>query len=273
VFTISRIVTAVFDVLLAPFGTHRTAGLVVVSVLTGAVLALLYHAAADSVRIRRTRDHFKARVLEMRLYPDDLALITRALLGALGSQASYLRAAARPIVLVALVAVPMFVQVEARYARSPLTAGGRTLVTASLKPALDPRSVPMSLSGGGGLAIDERSVRAPAAREVVWQVGVERAGLHAVEVRAFDRVYRFDLCAEKSSRAIGSTRKAGSLSDAALHVGLPAIPEDSPLAGVRVAYADARYAVLGGHSSWLTVFLVGSLLGALVAARVLKIAL
>jgi hypothetical protein len=44
------------------------------------------------------------------------------------------------------------------------------------------------------------------------------------------------------------------------------------LAGVRVAYADARYAVFGAHSSWLTVFLEGSLLGALVAARVLKIA-
>lgn len=272
-FTLNRIVTVLFDVLLAPFGEHRTAGLLFASGLCGALLALLYHATSDPARIRRARDLFKARVLEMRIYPDDLVLLTRALLGAIAAQGSYLRAAARPIVLVALVAVPMFVQVEARYGRAPLGSGDRSLVTASLKPDLDVRSVPTSLTAGDGVVVDPKSVRAPAAREVVWRVDVARAGTHPLELRAFDRVYRFDLAAKQGSRAIGRERRSGSLSDAALHVGLPALGKDSPLARVRVLYREADYRLFGGRLSWLGVFLAGTVLGAAIPARLLRMAL
>jgi hypothetical protein len=272
-FALNRIVTLCFDLLLAPFGEHRSAGLLGASLACGALLALLYHATSDPARIRRTRDLFKARVLEMRLYPDDIVLITRALFGALAAQGSFLRAAARPMVVVALVAVPMFVQVEARYARAPLEPGGRTLVVASLKPDLDVRTVPALLTGTDAAAVDERNVRASAAREIVWRVDVRREGVHPLELRVFDRVYRFDLSALKSSRAIGHERRSGSLSDAAFHVGMPELGKESPLARVRVRYEPARYRLFGARLSWLAVFLVGTLLGAAVPARLLRVAL
>ena len=46
-------VTRVFDVLVRSFGPHRTAGLVALSLLTGAALTLLYRALADEARIRQ----------------------------------------------------------------------------------------------------------------------------------------------------------------------------------------------------------------------------
>jgi len=271
--TLSGILTAIFDVLLAPFGAHRTLGLVAASLLCGALLTLLYRATSNAARIRRTRELFKARILEMRLYPDDLVLITRALLGALAAQGAYLRAAARPILLVLVVAIPLFVQVEARYARAPLAPGETTLVTARLKTGLDVRSVPTALDADEGAVVDAKSVRAPAAREVIWRVASLRNGRHPLELRAFDRVYRFDLCAQPDARAIGHERAAHSLGDAAFHVGLPGIPDDSPVAEVRVAYGEARYSLLGGNLSWLTVFLLGTVVGALIPAWLLRIAL
>jgi hypothetical protein len=59
--TLTFILTRFFDLLLAPFGDHRTAGLVALSVLMGACLTLLYRATSDARRIRRSRDIFKAR--------------------------------------------------------------------------------------------------------------------------------------------------------------------------------------------------------------------
>jgi len=273
VFTLSLIITTLFDVLLAPFGSHRAAGLFAMSLLMGAALTLLYRATSDEARIRRTRDVFKARVLEMRLYPDDFLLITRALLGAIASQGAYLRAAARPIIIVALVAVPVFLQLEARFGRAPLASSGSTVVTARLKTGLDPRSVPTALSAGAGLRVDDRSVRVPTTGEVIWRVDVEKPGRHAMELRAYDLVYRFDISARADGRALGRERRTHSPADGLLHVGLPSIPADSPLGRLEVAYPEAHYRVFRARCSWLGLFFLGSLAGAAIPAWLLRVAL
>lgn len=273
-FTLSRIVTVIFDALVWPFGSHRLAALVVVSLLCGAALALLFRATSNPDRIRRARARFGARVLEMRLYPDDLLLITRALLGALVAQGAYLRAAARPLLVVTLVAVPVFFQAEARFARAPLSPGTRTLVTASLKADLDPRSVPAALTAAHGLGVEPAPLRAAATREIAWRVSVSDPGAHRANLRTYDLSYAFDITAASSCRVIGHERRADSLLDALVRpAGLPAFAPDSPLETVRVAYADAHYHVAGARVSWLTVFLVGTLVGAAIPAWRWRIAM
>jgi hypothetical protein len=56
-------------------------------------------------------------------------------------------------------------------------------------------------------------------------------------------------------------------------VGLPALGKDSPLARVRVLYREADYRLFGGRLSWLGVFLAGTVLGAAIPARLLRMAL
>jgi hypothetical protein len=274
--TLTDIITRLFDLLVSPLGANRTAGLIVLSLIMGASLTLLYRATSDARRIRRTRDAFKARVLEMRIYPDDVVLIARALAGAMAAQGMYLRAAARPIFIVLVAAIPFFVQIEARYARAPLAPGSSTLVTASLKPGLDVRGVPTALSpgskAGAGLHVDPRSVRAPAAREVTWRV-IVGPGQNPLELRVYDQPYRFEVSAQNSGRAIGVERRARSLAGSLTDVGLPAIGRDSALDGVRVAYPSARYAVFGMTTSWLAVFLCATFAGAMIPALLLRVAL
>jgi hypothetical protein len=268
------LLTRVVDVLVLPFGSHRTAGLVALSMLTGAGLTLLYRSLADEAGIRRTREVFKARVLEMRLYPDDLVLILRALGGAIAAQGAYLRVAAKPILIVALIAIPFFIQVESRYARSPLSSNENTVVTARLKPGLDVLSVPSRLAymAGGVLVIDEHSVRAPATREVSWRVKAE-SGRRPLELQIYDQHYRFDLCAQNDGRAIGTERRARSVMGALTDIGLPTIGKDSAVERVTVAYPDAIYAVFGKRMSWLAVFALATLAGASIPAVLLRVAL
>ena len=272
--TLTLILTRFFDLLVAPFGDHRTAGLVALSVLMGACLTLLYRATSDAKRIRRSRDIFKARVLEMRLYPDDFVLITRALFGALAAQGLYLRAAAKPILIVAVVAIPFYFQIEERYAHAPLEPGSRTLVTARLKDGLDVRAVPTRLSlAGEGAVVDSLSVRATATRDVTWRVDVRQTGTHEAVLSAYDQVYRFPLRATSDNRAVGDQRRARSFTGSVSDIGLPEIGKDSALDRVTIEYPDASYRLLGMNMSWLLAFLLATVVGAMVPALLLRVAL
>jgi hypothetical protein len=278
------ILTRVVDVLVLPFGSHRTAGLVALSMLTGAGLTLLYRALADEAGIRRTREVFKARVLEMRLYPDDLVLILRALGGAIAAQGAYLRVAAKPILIVALIAIPFFIQVESRYAHAPLAPGTSTVVTARLKRGLDVLTVPSGLfypsppayalspSERAVSTVDYRSVRAPIPREVSWRVNAI-AGRRVLELRVYDQSYQFAVCAQNDGHAIGTVRRAHSIMGGLTDIGLPAIGKNSPVERVTVAYPHAIYSLFGKRMSWLAVFALATLAGASIPAVLLRVAL
>ncbi len=268
---IARLVTLVFDALVLPFGGRRTLALVVVSIVSGAVLALVFRATSRPEGIKRARNRFQARVLEMRLYPDDVVLLTRAFVGALATQLDYFRAAGKPILVVLVLALPMFFQVESRFAQRPLHANERTLVTATLKEGLDARAVPMSLEGSDGVAVDSRPVRARASREIVWRIEVKGKASELV-ARVYDRDYRFVVRATDDARALGSER-SGSGWDSFVHPGLPSLPDHSPLESIRVAYPDASYRVFGARFGWLSLFLLGTLVGALIPAWLLRIQL
>ncbi|HKW15002.1 MAG TPA: hypothetical protein VJS69_11000 [Candidatus Krumholzibacteria bacterium] len=267
---LTAVITRIFDVLVLPFGSHRTAGLIALSMLTGAGLTLLYRALADEAGIRRTREVFKARVIEMRLYPDDLVLILRALGGAIAAQGAYLRVAAKPILVVALIAIPFFIQVESRYACAPLAPGARTVVTARLKPGLDVRQVPSGLAGTA--ATDASSVRAPATREIAWRVNA-LPGRQPLQLEVYGQSYRFNVCAQRDGRAIGHERRARSLMGALTDIGMPSISNDSPIETVTIAYPRASYALFGAHMSWLWVFALGTMVGASIPAVLLRVAL
>ena len=271
--SLSRILTFVFDGLVLPFGSHRLLALFVLSALAGAGLAFLFRATSDQARIRRARDVFKARVLEMRIYPDDFVLISKALAGALASQLTYLRVALKPILIVLVVALPVYFQLEARFAAAPLSPGDRALVTVTLKEGLDVRTVPSTLTANGRIEVDPRPVRVAATREVVWRTSVAEAGTSGLVLTVFDRPYEFSVRASRGSGVIGRARSAHGVGDALIHPGLPAIPDDSPVAALRVGYADASYRFMGRRMGWLSVFLIGSFVGALVPAWLLRIQL
>jgi len=269
--SIARLITVFFDALVLPFGRHHTAALVALSIGSGAVFALVFRAASKPDSIRRARNRFQARVLEMRLYPDDLVLLLRALGGALATQLEYFRAAGKPVLLIAVLALPAFFQIESRFAERPLHANERTLVTATLKPGLDARAVPATLGPSDGLAVDPRPVRVRDTREIVWRIEAKDAGVHELAARVYDKDYRFRVRAEPSARALGSERHAGRGWDSFVHAGLPSLPDDSAIQSIRVSYPEASYRVLGARLGWLSVFLAGSLVGAVIPAWILRI--
>jgi hypothetical protein len=263
-YVFSQIVTKIFDVLVLPFGDNRVVALSAVSLLTGAVLIFVFKAVSDQRRIKETRDKFKAYILEMRIYQDNIVLIHKALFKALGTNLTYLRVSLVPILAMVAVVFVVFVQLDERYGRRHLEGTDRALLTVSLKDGLDPMTVPFELSGGDGLIVDSPPVRSTVQGRIYWRIRTSEPGTHRLTVTVYDKTYSFPVRAEISNGPIGHLRTDGSVFNPLLFPALPRLPKDFPVKAVELRYPKADYPLLVWRTHWLVVFVFFSLVGALI---------
>jgi hypothetical protein len=270
VYGFSKAITVVFDLLVVPFGTHRSIALAVLSLLCGVAMIFIFRATSNQPAIKRTRDIFKARILEMRIYQDDLVLIMRAFGGALAANASYLRVSLKPILLLAAFVLLVFIQFDERYGARPIEPGDTTLLTVTLSEGTDVMTVPTSLTPSEGVVLDSAPVRVKDSRQVSWRLRVERAGSLVVAIKAYEGVYELPIASEPGNHTVGRIRTR-STANAFLHPGLPLLPGNAPIASVQLTYPGASYSVFGWHTHWLVVFIIFSFVGALIPKFIFKI--
>ena len=260
-----------FDLLLAPFGGHADLALAAVSLLCGVAAIVIFNATSNQDAIRRTRARLMGHVLEMRIYQDDLVLILRALGATLAANLHYLRWVAWPVLWIALVVAAVFMQLDARFARSRLGPEEAAMVTVTYAPGVDVMSDGTRLEAAGG-AVEAARVRVPARREVGWRVRVEAPGAPTVTLHVRDATYRFPLATGTGTGLVGDQRSRSALSGL-LHPGLPRLSSDVPIERIEVRYPPARHRLLGWPTHWLVVFAAWSLVGALIPKMLFRIAI
>jgi len=270
-YVLSQIVTKIFDVIVLPFGANRMVALSVLSLMTGAAMIFVFKAVSNQRRIKETRDKFKAYILEMRIYQDNIVLIHKALFKALATNVTYLRVSLFPIAVLLAVVFVVFVQLDERYGRRYLETADRALLTVSLKDGLDPTRVPFELTAGEGLVVDSPPVRSASRGQIHWRIRVSQPGSHSLKVTVYDKSYSVPVRAERSNATIGHVRKAGSILDPLVHPSLPRIPKESPIKAVELLYPSADYPLFVWRTHWLVVFIVFSFVGALIPKFLFKI--
>jgi len=271
IYGLSQIITKFFDIVVLPFGSNRVVALSAISLLTGVALIFIFKAVSNQKRIKETRDKFKARILEMRIYQDNIVLIHKALFKALATNLTYLRVSLVPIVIMLVFVFGIFVQLDERYGRRALEPGETALLSVTLRDGLDPKQVTFGLEVGDGISLDSPPVRSTPDREIFWRIRAEATGTHDIAVKVYDKTYRFPVHAEQTNATIGHVRTAGSLFDPLLYPALPKIPTDSPIKSVELHYPSADYPLLIWNTHWLVVFIVFSFVGALIPKFLFKI--
>lgn len=269
---ISTAVTAVFDLLLKPFGAHVGLALAVVSSICGAVMIAIVRATSDQARIRRTRQRFQAHLLEIRIYADDPARIVKALGAALVDNLVHARQMLVPLLAAGVLVAIVYVQLDARFARSPLGVRDAALVTVTCRAGVDVLGGDLSLATDDGARVDAPPVRVPAEREVSWRVRVTRAGRRSMTLGVGEATYRFTVAAAPGTNVVGAVRSRVPL-DRLVHPGLPALPDDLPIERVAVRYPPAEHDLFGWRLPWLLPFVVWSLAGGLASKLLLRVEL
>ena len=267
---IGQLITSVFNVLSVPFGeTNHTLGLIGLSVFSGILFAFVFKWTSNARAIRHAKDRVKARILEMRIYQDDPVLILKGFGGTLRSNLGYLRVLLKPIVILLIPLVIIWMQLDERYSHRPLAEGSRTLLQVRLAEGVDPFRAQVTLSTEGGVVADSRQVRIADTREIGWRLRVESSGTHDVTLSTAGGSYTFPVTAEERYQLLGRKQDTSWI-EPLLHPGMPQIPAGSPFAAIELTYASASYPLLFWSVPWWLVFLVFLSLSAIILKLVIK---
>ncbi|HER43582.1 MAG TPA: hypothetical protein ENO08_03895 [Candidatus Eisenbacteria bacterium] len=259
---ISRIITILLDLLVRPFGPIRhTLGLVWLSLLSGAGMALVFRAAAPARSVRAAKNRFKSYIYEMRIYQDSLRAVFGAFARSLWSNLLYIKAILPPILILAVPAILLFYQLDERYGADHLSAGETTVLTVRLSGGADPAETEAALACGPGASVDAGPVRISDTGEISWRLRIEEAGTHRATLSVDGAAYTLRLVADPAFWRIARARGSGPL-EPFIHPGAPPIPKGSRIESVRVDYPGASYPLLFWRTHWIVIFLFYTIVGA-----------
>jgi hypothetical protein len=256
----NTVTSAIFDVLLAPFGEeHAWFDLVFWSVAGGIVALIVYKYVSNQRGIERAKNAIKVHLLEIRLFKENILLVVTATFKILLKNGLYLGHNMLPLLVMIVPMMTILFQLEAHYAHDPLPVGSVNLLAIELdasQPGVPDtatglaRSVRLEIPEG--LSLDAPPVRT-ADGEIAWRFRAEQPGDHSVAIHVGDEVI------EKQIAVGGPPRKVPVLRtkslEGLLYPAEPALPGDSPIASIRLRYPERDLGWLpGGEMGVLATF-------------------
>lgn len=233
----NAIFTAIFNVVLAPFGHGVPWFDLVLWPLLGGVLALLViKAVSNQAGITRAKNFIQVHLLEIVLFRDDLRVVLPATAKALAYNVMYLGYNIVPMLVMIVPMTAILVQLVSHYAQAPLPVGETALIVAKLDgdvPGVFPRDVTLELPAG--LSLDAPPVRS-ADGEVAWRIRLDTQGDFTLKVHAGA------VTEEKSLAVGGEARKVSVLRtkswEALLYPAEPVPTADSPIESISILDRD-----------------------------------
>jgi hypothetical protein len=133
------LLTQAFDLLLGPLDRWApTAGLWVVSALSGVAVLFVFRWTSNAAAIRATRRRAQAELLAVRLYRENPRVVLRAQARFLAALARYLGYMLVPFTVLLLPFALICAQLDARYGARALHPGERAVVEATRRSSLPP---------------------------------------------------------------------------------------------------------------------------------------
>lgn len=280
---LNHAVGALFDVLLWPLERlGRAPALVIASGVFGVLALIAFKHLSRQRAIARAKDKVKAHLIEIRLYQDDLRIVTRAIGRVLARNAQYLSLNLVPFLPLSIPFVFVLAQLVVRFAFAPialhaesttLLAGQGTTVQVTMTRAAASRVSELTIHYPEGIRAVSPLVRIASEGRAFQEVVATRSGTYAIELELADGTR-----ASKSLVAGGTTphpmqpARATGFWSALLWPAEDTLLSAAPFASVAVEYPDADLGWLpSGPGGVLAVFLLSSMLFGALAIKPLKI--
>lgn len=259
--TFNAISTAIFDVILAPFGHGNPwFDLLFWPVFAGIVALLVYKSVSNQAGITRAKNFIQVHLLEIVLFRDDLRVVLPATAKALGYNLMYLGHNILPMVVMFVPMTAILVQLVSHYAYAPLPVGEVALVVAKIDAAasaVKPKDVRLELPPG--LTLDAPPVRTVDG-EIAWRVRLGAPGDHVLVLTAGDQREEKQLAVGGDPRKVSALRTKSW--EALLYPAEPVPAAGSFLESVHVDRIDQPLALFpdgeGGILLWFFGFSLAS---------------
>jgi len=256
--TVNAAVTWLFDLILGPFGANPWAGLVLVSLITGATLLIVFRYTSNQRAIRATKDRILAHLLEVVLYRDHMRVVVRAQRRLLVDNLRYLGHALIPLMVMIVPVGFLLVQLDLRYGHRPLKIGEKAIISVKLASNTDLDQ--LALSAPRGIAVETQSLRMPAVNEVDWRIRAIEPGRHEVRVSVGGETLGKQVVVGRSWGKVSAARVGAGIWRQFLRPGEPPVPANSSVEWIAVSYPVAQLPLLGRSVHWVWPWLVISML-------------
>jgi hypothetical protein len=251
--------SALFDVLLAPFGYGPAwFDLLLWPVLAGVFALVVYKRLSNQRGIERVKNRIAGHLYEIRLFRHDPLAVLASTGKIFFRNGIYLGHNLIPLAVLLVPMLAVLAQLEANYAFAPVPVGSVELLDVRLDPRAEvsPRDVRLELPEG--VALDAPPVRTSDG-EIFWRLRAEAPG---------DHVLALHVGAETLTKgwAVGGDHRKVPLKrtkswDAFLYPGEPALAASSAVQTIALAYPERDLGLLpGGELGILATFFGVSLL-------------
>ena len=260
------------DLVMAPLrGLSPSISLLVLSAAMGLLFLLAFRFTSNQAAIGSLRRRMAAHLLEFRLFQHSLGIQWSALARMLLANLTYLKHAARPLLLMLVPLALVLIQLNQWYGYQPLKPDEAALVALKLAgEGIDLSKV--RLETGDGLELVGRPLRIPHAGEVNWNVRPRRQGTHLLTFRFESRQAQKEIVASSQGLArISAVTPAPDFWDVLQHPGDRPLPPDSFAQRISVDYPARRVDLLGWETHWVVFLLIVSTLTALAFKRLLRV--
>ncbi|HEY8517285.1 MAG TPA: hypothetical protein VIS07_17380 [Candidatus Binatia bacterium] len=270
--TFNTITSAIFDVILAPFG-HRFAwfDLLVWPVVAGVVALLVYKLVSNQAGIAAAKKRIVVHLLEVVLYRDDVLSVIRSTARGLGQNLRYLGYNVVPLLVMIVPMTIILVQLVAHYAYAPLERGDVQLLEVELVPGANVGVRDVTAEFPPGVAVQAGPVRTADGR-VYWRLEMLEDGDHVIVLRAGDEVQEKVVAVGNGPRKVPVLRTRTW--EALLYPGEAALPAGSAFETIRLATPTRDLSPLpSGEGGILLWFFAASLIAGFLLRKRLGVTL
>jgi len=266
---IAVILNGFFDILLLPFRMLPPFwGLLFISLLSGLGMIIVFGLVSNQEKISRLRKRMGGEALGILLHVGSPVTVVEFAGKLIWSNTVYLGYLLKPLLFIAIPFMLVWGQLDARYGRAGMDNDVPVTVTLQFESGLPEReSIEIEVAG---LEFLPPIVMIDTLNEASFRILPEGDSLRSLDISGTA------LRIGRTARWNGSRILRGFDSGASLKrlfspwVGRIDQSEEGPGSGW-YTLPDVRYGVLGGHWSWIAVFLVFSSLSAIAGARLFKV--
>jgi hypothetical protein len=253
-------VTQFFNLILRPFEEgHAHAGLILVSVITGAVMLLLFKLTSNQQAMKEVKTRISAYFLEMRLYKEDISVVMASQRNILKANMGYMKLAVIPALVMIVPVILIMVQLNLRYAQAGFRPGDTAMVKVKAEEGVDVVRNRVTLKADRGIEKASPAVRIPSLQETDWKIKLTEKGVHDLTIETATGEVTFPVYATTRLIPVYGTFKKASFLETVFNPGAPRIPDEVAIESVEILYPEMSFSWGFIDLSWLWSFLIISM--------------
>lgn len=232
-------------------------------------MVVVFRYTSNQKAIGRAKDRLKAHLLAVRLFQDQLPVVLRSYGNILRGTGSYLRLTFTPLLIAIVPMTFLVIQMDRYLGSTPQKIGQPFLLQAQANTPEILDQVELRLPDG--LVSSAPAVHIPKEKLVVWRLEAKQAGEYAVDLEVNGQSINKQVVVSSALERLSPVRLRGTFWERMLSSAEPALPSNSLIQSITVAYPERNIELMGMQWNWIALFFVASLVAGFIFKSVFGI--